>query len=418
MSEKYKKPDYTVKNFDILNKHAEEGVAREKEITRLRRAQTNWQNAKNISLVLFVLGILALLIGKAIQIANQENIVELSQNHNHSSTTNFSKHDDDINNRNYSSGDSYTSSSESYTESPNTLKDSSKTEKSNLDISPRKDNELDGIKKENPSLNELSGKNNAQEKSIDEKKTDDQSIVKESSEKRPSILSYIFGNNESKDQGESNGIKKSDKSSKSDIKKPENKEQLANNKPDNETPEQSTFNKINESKDQGESNGIKKSDKSSKSDIKKPENKEQLANNKPDNETPEQSTFNKIYEQVYGEKFEPSKEVITSQDEFGNSIIIKEYIFKINTPQMVTYKNISYEVFTTYYFKSTEQDSLAYPMKQRCWAYTPAKIVLALSEKDNKNSVFNDKSEQGLALEKANLKDSDLVNFRGSCKFI
>ena len=146
MSEKYKKPDYTVKNFDILNKHAEEGVAREKEITRLRRAQTNWQNAKNISLVLFVLGILALLIGKAIQIANQENIVELSQNHNHSSTTNFSKHDDDINNRNYSSGDSYTSSSESYTESHNTLKDSSKTEKSNLDISPRKDNAntLDG----------------------------------------------------------------------------------------------------------------------------------------------------------------------------------------------------------------------------------------------------------------------------------
>ena len=70
---------YTTSDYSILNEHFSQALAREKEIVRAKRSQTFWQNAKSVSLLLFFLGILAILIGKAIYFAKQERIVEVEK---------------------------------------------------------------------------------------------------------------------------------------------------------------------------------------------------------------------------------------------------------------------------------------------------------------------------------------------------
>lgn len=70
---------YTTSDYSILNEHFSQALAREKEIVRAKRSQTFWQNAKSISLLLFFLGILAILIGKAIYFAKQERMVEVEK---------------------------------------------------------------------------------------------------------------------------------------------------------------------------------------------------------------------------------------------------------------------------------------------------------------------------------------------------
>ena len=70
---------YTTSDYSILNEHFSQALAREKEIVRAKRSQTFWQNAKSISLLLFFLGILAILIGKAIYFAKQERTVEVEK---------------------------------------------------------------------------------------------------------------------------------------------------------------------------------------------------------------------------------------------------------------------------------------------------------------------------------------------------
>lgn len=70
---------YTTSDYSILNEHFSQALAREKEIVRAKRSQTFWQNAKSVSLLLFFLGILAILIGKAIYFAKQEKVVEIEK---------------------------------------------------------------------------------------------------------------------------------------------------------------------------------------------------------------------------------------------------------------------------------------------------------------------------------------------------
>lgn len=70
---KYIKSDYSV-----LNEHFNQAIDREKEIVKAKRAQTFWQNAKSISLILFFLGIAAVFIGKAFYFAKQDRMVEVN----------------------------------------------------------------------------------------------------------------------------------------------------------------------------------------------------------------------------------------------------------------------------------------------------------------------------------------------------
>ena len=67
---------YTTSDYSILNEHFSQALAREKEIVRAKRSQTFWQNAKSISLILFFIGIAAMFIGKALNLANSERIIE------------------------------------------------------------------------------------------------------------------------------------------------------------------------------------------------------------------------------------------------------------------------------------------------------------------------------------------------------
>ena len=67
---------YTTSDYTVLNEHFNQSLARDNEIIRARKSKTFWQNAKSISLILFFIGIAAMFIGKALNLANSERIIE------------------------------------------------------------------------------------------------------------------------------------------------------------------------------------------------------------------------------------------------------------------------------------------------------------------------------------------------------
>ena len=74
MSDEPKK--YTTSNFELLDKHLELAVSREKEITKDRQSKTFWRNAKSISLVLLALGIFFIMLGYAFYLYKDDKVIE------------------------------------------------------------------------------------------------------------------------------------------------------------------------------------------------------------------------------------------------------------------------------------------------------------------------------------------------------
>ena len=64
--------EYVVHNFDAVNSHVDEVVERDRQITRLKRAQVNYLRARNFAIVLLAIGAAALLLGFAYKIINSE----------------------------------------------------------------------------------------------------------------------------------------------------------------------------------------------------------------------------------------------------------------------------------------------------------------------------------------------------------
>ena len=394
MSEKEIKSDYTVKNFDILNKHVEEGIAREKEITRSRRAKTNWQNAKNISLVILALGLLAIMIGLAIRIAQKD--YYLGSNHSHSGNSNNHMYREyyggNTSNQNPLTSNNDTSNTHDMKKSTDSLQNKennyvtqSKENKNNSELNPDNAKLL-------VSPTETINQNSASEANNSE----DESIIQKSKRGLANLMSKI---NPRTDQAD-----KSDDATRSKQNNKLNDSMASNN-----------MNKFEENNKQQLDNLPNNSDPRSSSQNNNNQKKDGFINK--NNQEP-QNLFFELYESKFNEKLQRSSKPQKIIKESGEQEIIKNNIHYISKPTNVMYKNTKYEIYTTYYFKSTEREDLVYPFKQQCWAYTPAKIVLHLNDKYLKRSVTLYPEKQELALKTAGLNKNELISFHSSCRFL
>lgn len=378
MSGNERKPDYTVKNFDILNKHAEEGVAREREITRARRAQTNWQNAKNISLVILALGLLAIMIGLGYRIAQKDIYVSSGFNHSHSGQS-YGRYSggtsgDIIENRVISDGDSY-EKYESYSYEQVETKPEDNYKSKNESIASNKVDKTSSQKDDNKTNTSINLRNDEINEVETEPAESNKGIIEKSTEKITNIVDILSPFSNSEDLGTETGDETRDMSS------PQGNESQSNNQNYNK-------NKSGQVSESGE-----------------------LNNN-------ELNPFEKLYENVYGSKFESSNKGEKTITETGAIQIIKDSIHQVSPKVEVLHEGTSYEVYTTYYFKDTESKSLIYPFKQQCWAFTPSKIVLTLNVKYYKGDIIPWDEPQKPALEKAGLRENELNVFRDSCRFV
>lgn len=372
MSEEKKKADYTVKNFDILNKHAEEGVAREREITRARRAQTNWQNAKNVSLIMLAIGLLAIMIGLGFRIAQKDVYVSTDSNHSHIIGSNNYYSDniaDPIIGNEVISGRSAENDkkipSKSITNNEANDKDKINNENINTSIS-KEINETDSSI---PNTTD----NDANNLTKSEELKEEDGIIQKSTEKISNIFGAMLPSPESEGSSSVNDT--------SNTKSPQTSES------------------------QNDNQSINEKETAPSSDTRETENNKI-------------SPFEELYQATFGKKFATSNKGEKTITESGAIEIIKDSIHQVTDKVEVLHKNVKYAIYTTYYFKNTEKKSLAYPFKQQCWAFTPAKIVLTLSEKHGKGEILKWDEPQTTALDKANISENELDIFRESCEFL
>ena len=378
MSGNERKPDYTVKNFDILNKHAEEGVAREREITRARRAQTNWQNAKNISLVIIAIGLLAIMIGLGYRIAQKDVYVSSGFNHSQSGQS-FEYYSDGTSggvrqNRFLSNNDS----SENLEKYPSEQIDNSKQNNNKIKndtTASSKESLVSSLGDNDKTKSSIASSNDGANKADIKSPEGNKGLIEKSTEKISDIIDTLspFSNNKDSDPKSTDELKSE-----------------------------------NSSKVDGSQSNNQNSD----------ENKPDLVSQSKEQQNNELNPFEKLYENVYGKKFESSNKGEKTVTDTGVIQIIKDSIHQVSPKIEVSYKGNLYGVYTTYYFKDTESESLIYPFKQQCWAFTPSKIVLTLDIKYYEGDIISWDEPQEPALEKAGLDENELDVFRESCRFV
>lgn len=378
MSGNERKPDYTVKNFDILNKHAEEGVAREREITKARRAQTNWQNAKNISLVIIAIGLLAIMIGLGYRIAQKDVYVSSGFNHSQSGQS-YEYYSDGTSgevrqNRFLSNNDS----SENLEKYPSEQIDNSKQNNNKIKndtTASSKESIVSSLGDNDKTKSSIASSNDVANKADTKSAEDNKGLIEKSTEKISYIIDTLLPSSNNKD---------SDATSTDEFKS-ENGPKVDGSQSNNQNSDENKSDSVSQSKEQ---------------------------------ENNELNPFEKLYENVYGKKFESSNKGEKTVTDTGVIQIIKDSIHQVSPKIEVLYKGNSYGVYTTYYFKDTESESLVYPFKQQCWAFTPSKIVLTLDVKYYEGEIISWDEPQEPALEKAGLDENELDIFRQSCRFV